>query len=296
VIENRVEDLISVVEILNPKELTPHWRFYSEFCETSRHKIRGFAKQSLSKLRSRLDRYIVNPDLSNLVLKIPEKIEHKIDLPWAFKKQKEAHDIPFESAKTMIARGESRPLTFAEQILLNGLLMKARLASNDYRLLDSEFIDPGEKIAAIKCLIQELCAAGRKVVVYSDWIKMLKLISRELDELKIGHTHFTGEMTPKKRNKSFEKFIYDQDVKVFLATDTGGVGIDGLQFVSDAVIHTEMVWNPAKYDQRNGRVVRNPNPSSKVDVYYISTQEGVEKMMQTSTSRKSALRQSFLGC
>lgn len=292
VIENRVEDLLSVIDILNPLELRPSWRFCRDYCTVTHTKVRGFRPERVDALRRRLKRYVVNPDVSQLNFPVPVRVDHDVVTDFSSVEQRSAHDEPFVAAKLLMAMGERRLLTFGEQNRLNGLLTKARLASNDLRLI-TPTAERGAKVKAIREVLESL--GGRKVVVYSDWIKMLKLVEQELLDMGVRYRMFTGEMSLKARNASFEKFVNDPSIKVFLATDTGGVGIDGLQYVSDAVIHTEMAWNPAKIDQRSGRVARALNPKSVVDVYTFRTGVGVEDMMVHSGMRKSEMRKSFLG-
>ena len=295
VIENKVEDLISIIEILNPEELHPHWQFYSTFCKTSKIKVLGFKPEMMRELKTRFDRYIVNPIIDYTQFVVPNANYENHEVKWNSIEQQNAHNGPFESAKHLLAISQNRGLTFTEKIALNGLLVKARLASSDIRLTNTSLaIASGNKTDKFAELIEDIVVKqNRKVVVYSDWIKMLKLAELELLKKGIGYIMYNGEQTLKKRNSNLDDFIGDPNCKVMLSTDTGGLGVDGLQLVSDAVIHLEMVWNPAKFDQRNGRVVRALNPNKQVDVHYIFTYEGVEIMMQSATIRKSGLRNEF---
>ena len=100
---------------------------------------------------------------------------------------------------------------------------------------------------------------------------------------------FNGSMSAKKRNLCLMKFIEDSAVKVFLSTDTGGLGIDGLQFVCNNVIHTETIWNPMKIEQRNGRLVRALQSKDIVNIYSFESDADIEVMIKQNHERKHSV-------
>ena len=163
---------------------------------------------------------------------------------------------------------------------------------------DSRLIDPmGQKsnrFTTIEDLIDEIVSKGEKIVIYSEWIKSTKLLIDYLDKSKIGYSIFNGEMSAKKREIEKMRFLKDPKTMVFLSTDSGGLGIDGLQLVSNNIIHIEKMWNPAKVKQRNGRLVRNLQKSDEVNVYYLTCNSEIEKMIDSATFRKDDLVDSVL--
>jgi len=83
---------------------------------------------------------------------------------------------------------------------------------------------------------------------------MLKLIEEMLLQIGVGYTVLTGKVPVKKREKLIEEFENNVDCKVFLSTESGGTGLN-LQ-MADTVINFELPWNPAKKNQRIGRINR----------------------------------------
>lgn len=286
-IQNSIDDLLSLINFLNPKELKPEWKFYEQYCNCTRARVLGIKSERVSELRAKLGRYIVNPKIDYSKFKLPAKNETVITT--ALNDQQQAiHDDNFDSARTLIAKSLDNSLSFAERIMLNAFLTRARMAATDARLFDPAN-EPSARFLKIQEKIKELAEAGKKVVVYSEWIKTLHLLTPFLESNNIGFVEFHGDYSATKRNKALNKFIEDPDTKVFLSTDTGGAGIDGLQFVCNHVIHIEKIWNPMKIEQRNGRLIRTLQKEEVVNVYRFESDSDIEAMMSQNHERKNSV-------
>lgn len=283
-IQNTITDLLSLIDFLNPKELKPEWKFYEEYCDCTRSRILGIKPHKKDELRGRIGPYLINPKIDFSKFKMPEKKEFLV-LSKLTEQQKNIHDDLFEGAKILIAKGMNYPLTFGERMALNVMLTKCRMAATDARLLDPK-AEVSDRLQKVFEKIVEVTSLKRKIVVYSEWIKALNLLRAPLQEVGIDYTEFTGELSPKKRNKNLERFIEDPSCMVFLSTDSGGLGIDGLQFAASDLIHLEKIWNPMKLAQRNGRLVRALQKQETVQVYTFLSDSGIEAMMMSNHDRK----------
>lgn len=286
-IQNNINDLLALINFLNPSEFKPEWKFYEGFCNYTRAKIFGIHADRIKDFKKRIDRYLVSPTIDYSRFKMPVKkevvIRTKLDSI-----QKDRHDGNLKIAQTLIAKGMNTPLSFAERMMLNGLLTKARIAATDARLVDPE-ASKSEKFEQVEQLLLKLTGDGEKVIVYSEWIRSLDLLIPTLESYGIEYVVHNGNSSAKKRNKELLRFIRDDSVKVFLSTDTGGLGVDGLQLVSHNVIHLERMWNPMKLEQRNGRLIRTLQRAEEVTVYYFVTDAGVETLISASNDRKYSL-------
>lgn len=83
---------------------------------------------------------------------------------------------------------------------------------------------------------------------------MFELIVRELEKLDVPFVYLNGDVPAEKRNQIIEKFQSDKDVRIFLSTDAGGVGVN-LQS-ANILINVDIPWNPAVLEQRIGRIYR----------------------------------------
>jgi superfamily II DNA/RNA helicase len=114
----------------------------------------------------------------------------------------------------------------------------------------------------------------KKVVIFSEWIDSLFLIEELLEKLKIGYVKLTGKVLAKKRGELIHTFQHNDEIKVFLSTEAGGAGLN-LQF-ADTLINFEIPWNPAKKNQRIGRIDRIGQASSKLHVFNLICRDSIE--------------------
>ena len=161
-----------------------------------------------------------------------------------------------------------------------------RMLCNSTFLFDKE-THHSPKLKEFREIVRELVIEeGRKVVVFSEYERMTHLAGEELKKLKIGFERLHGGVPSAKRGKLLERFRKDADCKVFLSTDAGGVGLN-LQAAS-AVINFEPPWNPARLEQRIGRVHRL-GQTRPVQVIHLLTEGSIEERVWKTLQLKKAL-------
>jgi hypothetical protein len=126
----------------------------------------------------------------------------------------------------------------------------------------------------------------RKVVVFSEFERMTHLAGEELRKLGIGFVSLHGGVPSRQRGALIEKFRNDPTCKVFLSTDAGGVGLN-LQAAS-VVVNFEPPWNPARLEQRIGRVHRL-GQSRPVHVIHMLTEKSIEERVWETLALKKSL-------
>jgi SNF2 family DNA or RNA helicase len=115
---------------------------------------------------------------------------------------------------------------------------------------------------------------------------MTHLAGEELRKLGIGFVSLHGGVPSRKRGALIEKFRNDPACKVFLSTDAGGVGLN-LQAAS-VVVNFEPPWNPARLEQRIGRVHRL-GQSRPVHVIHMLTEKSIEERVWETLALKKSL-------
>src|SRR5438876_2729323 len=151
------------------------------------------------------------------------------------------------------------------------------------------------KLLELRELIAQLALAqGRKVVVFSQWRRMLRLAHWAThDQLAREHVRaafFTGEEGQKRRTQNIVDFHDDPACRVLFATDAGGVGLN-LQRAASACINVEQPWNPAVLEQRIGRIYRL-GQRRPIDVYNLVSEPGIESRISDLVGSKKAF---FIG-
>ncbi len=251
-LENRLEDLYSLLQVVDPKILGPLWRYFIDFHVTDeRGKVLGY--RNLSLLRQRLEPVMLRRDRNLVSDQLPERINQRLDVGMTAK-QIEIHDDAKKNAGFLATIAKRRPLTPNEQNRLMAALQQARMACNAAGLVDKE-TEGSPKIDELAVLLDEICLQeGRKAVVFSQWEKMTQMVEKRLREMGLGFVRLHGGVPTAKRGELMDKFREDDAVQVFISTDAGGVGLN-LQSGS-ALINLDVPWNPAVLEQRNGRIHR----------------------------------------
>jgi hypothetical protein len=165
-------------------------------------------------------------------------------------------------------------------------IQNMRMLCNSTFLFDKE-TNYSPKLEEFREIIRELAIGeGRKVVVFSEYERMTWLAGQELGKLGIGFVSLHGGVPSRKRGELIEKFRRDPECRVFLSTDAGGVGLN-LQAAS-AVVNFEPPWNPARLEQRIGRVHRL-GQSRPVQVIHLLTTGSIEERVWETLRLKKSL-------
>ncbi len=132
-----------------------------------------------------------------------------------------------------------------------------------------------------------------KIIIFSEWIKVHKLIGKMLRKNNIGFVELNGQIPVKSRGELIRKFETNPQYKIFLSTEAGGSGLN-LQ-VADTLINFELPWNPAKKNQRIGRIDRIGQKSNKLTIYNFITRNSIEVKIASGLLVKQSLFDSVLG-
>ena len=251
-LENRLEDLYSLMQVVDPQVLGPLWRYLVDFHVTDdRGKVLGY--RNLSVLRKRLAPVMLRRDRRLVREQLPERIVQRLDVVLT-PKQRELHDAAMNAAGCLAQIARRRPLTPSEQNRLLAALQQARMACNAAGLVDKE-TRGAPKLDELADILSEVCLqSGLKAVVFSQWERMTQMAEARIARLGLGCVRLHGGVPTARRGELMDRFREDDAVQVFLSTDAGGVG---LNLQSGAVlVNLDVPWNPAVLEQRNARIHR----------------------------------------
>ena len=116
-----------------------------------------------------------------------------------------------------------------------------------------------------------------KIIIFSEWVKVHKLIGHILRENNIGFTELNGSVPVKLRGELIRKFETNPHCKIFLSTEAGGSGLN--LRVANTLINFELPWNPAKKNQRIGRIDRLGQKSNKLTIFNFITRNSIEQQI-----------------
>jgi superfamily II DNA/RNA helicase len=141
------------------------------------------------------------------------------------------------------------------------------------------------KIDELLNIIDKVFTEGtEKVVIFSQWERMTRIVSQELDARSIKFQYLHGGIPGADRGKLFDNFNNDPDCRIFLSTDAGGVGLN-LQAAS-LLINLDIPWNPAVLEQRIGRIYRIGQKRNVSIINMVSTGTIEHKMLGVLSFKK----------
>jgi len=130
------------------------------------------------------------------------------------------------------------------------------------------------KVDEVFEVVSEVVANGEKIVIFSEYKRMLLLLYERLSELS-DCVMIHGGVSPEDRNIARRKFWDDSNANIFLTTDAGKYG-QNLQCAS-YLISVDVPWNPAVLEQRIGRIYRMGSLHQSVTVITFLTVDSVEE-------------------
>lgn len=285
-IENKLIDLYSIVEFLDDKLLTPMWEFSYQYCyfdTKSGNKITGYT--NLQSLKERISPLLIRRTKNEVISQLHNLSE--ITIPIAMHpKQRELHASYAQGIASIL---QKKFKTSYDWQKLTMLLQSMRMVCNSTYLID-DTTNFSPKLLELKDVLFEklnLANNQRKIIIFSEWVKSHKLIGDMLKEHDIGYTELTGKVPVNKRQLLIEEFERNEDCRVFLSTEAGGAGLN-LQ-VADTVINFELPWNPAKKNQRIGRIDRLGQKNKELTVVNFLTMESIEMKIASGLLAKQEL-------
>lgn len=254
-IENKIEELHSIVEFIDKRRLGPLYRFIHDhriLDEGSTGKVIGY--QNLQSVRNALKDVMIRRKKDEVLKQLPERIDKNFFVPMT-EEQGVIHWENYEIVVKLVAKWRRyKFLCEADQRRLQIALNFMRMAADNTYLVDKKTVH-GPKIEELEILLNEIVTeGGEKVVIFSQWLRMTELVERILERNNIGYVHLNGSVPSKQRKGLMQRFREDPKCMVFLSTDAGGVGLN-LQSGS-VVINMDIPWNPAVLEQRIGRIHR----------------------------------------
>ena len=284
-LQNRLEELISIVQFVDQQRLGPTWRLLHE------HQLRDesgrvIGYRDLGRIGATLAPVMLRRRKDEVLAQLPERIDNNFFVPLT-DAQRVHHDENGDTVRRIVQRWRRTGfLSDADQRRLTCALQNMRMACNSTYLLDGE-TDHGTKVDELVMLLEELLEQpGTKAVVFSQWVRTHELIIRRLQARGWGHVLFHGGVPSDQRPALIDRFNEDPDCRLFLSTDAGGVGLN-LQHAAATIFNMDLPWNPAVLEQRIGRVHRLGQRRNVQVVNFIAQGSIEEGMLSVLAFKKS---------
>ncbi len=274
-LENRLEELHSIVEFVDRFRLGPLYRFLAEHQQADEvGKVIGY--RNLSNIAKTLEPVLIRRTKNEVLKELPKRIDNHFFVPMT-EEQKKIHISNQETVAQIVHKWRRLGfLTEKDQRRLMIALQFMRMSCNSTFLIDKQ-TDYGTKADEAVQLFDEILEnPNAKIVVFSQWIGTHQTLINRLEARPWKYAFFHGALPSHKRGELIDSFKNDPECKIFLSTDSGGVGLN-LQDAS-VVVNMDQPWNPAVLEQRIGRVHRL-GQKQPVQVFHYVSQGTIEHGM-----------------
>jgi SNF2 family DNA or RNA helicase len=287
-LENKLEELYSIVQFVDDRRLGPAFQFLHDHrLLDDDGKLIGY--RNLDRVRDKLAPILLRRTRAEVLSQLPARTDTTVYVEMA-----DAQRAPYaEHSHTLARLLQKKYLTEVDRRRILACITNLRMLCDSTFLLDKQTtVSP--KLDELEELLRELLGADpHKVVIFSQWELMLRQAANVVEKMGIGYAVLHGGVRGKDRRALVERFRDDPACRVFLSTDAGGTGLN-LQ-AADTVINLEVPWNPAVLEQRIARVHRM-GQHRPVQVFNLVMRDTIEeRVLRTLTAKRSLFAEIFTG-
>ncbi len=281
-LENRLDDLYSVVQFIDDRRLGPGFRFFNQHrVVDEKGHVLGY--KNLATLRENLKSLLLRRTRDSVKLELPPRTVEIIRIPPT------DEQLALHTTNMRVVAGIVRKAFISEMDLLRlrQALLMCRMAADSSYLCTKQNPSFSTKLDYLAELFDRLFEeVGRKVVLFSEWTTMLDLIQPLLKKRKLPFVRLDGSVPQKQRQAIVHEFQTNPECKAIIMSNAGSQGLN-LQ-AANTVINVDLPWNPAVLEQRIGRAHRM-GQTQPVQVYVLVTERTLEENLLGTLSAKKDL-------
>ncbi len=285
-VENNTMDLWSQFAFISPGLLGDQNFFKESF-------MRPIEKEQNVQVAASLKRmifpFILRRKKEDVAKELPPKVENLVASPMTEEQLKMYNKWKQSYRDNILEEIESKGLNKSKFRVLEGLTKLRQIACHP-ALVDSKYIDRSGKFDALTDMVEEIISENHKVLIFSQFVKMLHLIRRHFDGQNIPYSYLDG--STKDRQSAVDEFQNNENIRIFLISlKAGGTGLNLTS--ADYVVHYDPWWNPAVEMQATDRAYRI-GQTRKVFAYKLISKDSVEEKIIQLQSRKKELVNSLI--
>ncbi len=284
-LENKLEELYSIVQLVDQYRLGPYYEFRQQhiICSDS-GKVTGY--KGLNAVGEQLRDVLLRRKKADVSIQLPGRMDQNLLVPMTREQMEQHEEFKASVARIVLKWRRMHYLSETDRKRLLTFLSQMRMVCDSTYILDQQ-TRFDTKVEETMNILESIVASGDdKVVIFSGWERMTRLIAAELDKRGIAYSNLHGGVPSAKRKDLMDRFTDDPSVRVFLSTDAGATGLN-LQAAS-YVINLDLPWNPAVLEQRIGRIYRI-GQQRKIQVINLVAVGTIEEQMLAKLKFKTDL-------
>ena len=289
-LENKLEELYSVVQLVDQYVLGPYYQFRADHIVSNETgKITGY--KGLNTIGRQLEGILLRRRKKDVMLQLPERMDKNLFVPMTEEQMSMHSEFSAGVSRLVYKWRRMHFLSDTDRRRLMLLLSQMRMVCDSTYILDQQS-RYDTKVSETMNILDSIFASGNdKVVIFSQWERMTRLIAQELDKRSIDYAYLHGGVPSAKRKNLTDSFTNDENVRVFISTDAGATGLN-LQ-VANYLINLDLPWNPAVLEQRIGRIYRIGQRQNIQIINLIAT-DTIEEQMLSKLKFKSSMASGVL--
>jgi ERCC4-related helicase len=289
-IENKLEELYSIMQFIDVYRLGPMYRFLNEY-QINDEFGKTIGYKNLHKISETLADVLIRRTKKAVLSELPKRIDKNLFVPMT-ENQMELHNELGDNVARLVNKWRRFGFlneTDRKRLILS--LSQMRMVCDSTYILDQKSRHD-TKIEEVMNILDEVFEnSDEKVVVFSQWERMTRLVAEELEKRQVKFEYLHGSIESIKRKDLLDNFQNNPESRVFLSTDAGGVGLN-LQSAS-LLINLDIPWNPAVLEQRIARIYRLGQEKNVSIINLVSTGT-IENRMLSVLKFKGAMAEGVL--
>ena len=279
-IENRLGELWSVFRALNPGLLGGAEQFRSRFAVPIERTGDAGRREALSSL---IRPFILRRVKEEVERELPPRteVEVSVTLSPAERELYEGLRLAAVQELTTSTVGKSQ-----RRLQALAALTRLRQAACHPRLVDEASSVPSSKLERVREVVAELRAEGHRALIFSQFVRHLKLVKAALEEDGVSYRYLDGSTPEKARRREVDAFQDGAGDVFLISLRAGGTGLN--LTAATYVIHLDPWWNPAVEDQATDRTHRI-GQDRPVTVYRLVARGTIEESILALHDHKRRL-------
>ena len=290
-VENSLRDLWAIFAFVEPGLLGTESSFRRRF----ENPIGEGDEKAAHALRSRLEPFVLRRTKEDVARELPERTEAVIECELSPLQRRLYRGIAEAARRDVLAKLDEEGAIEGASVHVLAALTRLRQVCAHPGLIVPSYIDEPEasgKFDAFIETVEEVLSGGHRVLVFSAFASMLRIMRAALDKRNIIFGYLDGSTKDRDRQAEVERFMRPDGPPVFLCSlKAGGVGLT--LTAADYVILYDPWWNPAVERQAIDRTHRI-GQTRPVTAYRMVTVGSVEEKIRALAERKNALSKAVI--
>lgn len=285
-LENNLGDVWSIFDFIMPGYLMSRRRFTIRY-ETPI--VKESNTGALEEFNRRVGPFILRREKKMVAKELPPKIEHNV-LIELNEKQKKVYASYAKAVRRDFNKLDLQVSTNKMKFL--GALTRLRQICSAPEVAFDEYIGENSKISALMDIIHNAKENNKKVIVFSSFTSVLKIIGSQLLENSIEYCYLDGETKVKDRIPMVNEFNKGDSQVFLISLKAGGTGLNITS--AEVVVHYDPWWNPAVEEQATDRAHRI-GQKNKVEVIRLIARGTIEEKIYELQNKKRDMVELVIG-